>query len=399
MARTRNTLAQEMDIAHLISTGVLASVCPRELIDEVLQDSGRASQRRRLLPAAAVVYYVMALALWRQLPLQEVLRVVCEGLNWLQLGSGQPMAVGASKSAISQARTRLGGDVMHRLARRVLRPLAPADMRCAWFGPYRVMAIDGTCLDVPDERANAQHFGYPGASRGSSAFPQLRMVAVAECGTHAICDAQVGPYSQGEQTLAAPLLQRLQPDQLLLADRGFYSCTLWRQASASGARLLWRVKSSLRLPVHELLADGSYTSEVFASTDRKRQHGLPVRVIEYTLNGVPGPSQTYRLITNVELKQGQAQQLAALYHERWEVENTFDEFKTHLAGGYSTALRSKTPELVLQELWGLLLAHFAVRQLMVKAAWQRQLDPDRLSFVHAVRVLKRRMPQAAAIPP
>jgi len=195
------------------------------------------------------------------------------------------------------------------------------------------------------------------------------------------------------------LLERLQPDQLLLADRSFYAFAPWHKAQASGAKLLWRVKSNLRLPVHKRLRDGSYTSEVFASGDRKRRQGQKVRVIEYTLAGVPGPAQTYRLITNLDPEEGTAQQLAALYHERWEIENTFGEFKTHLAGGYSSALRSKTPELVLQELWGLLLAHFAVRQLMAQAAWRQKQDPDRPSFVHAVRVLRRRLPQAAVVPP
>lgn len=220
MARARKALPAKVDVAHLISAGVLASVCPRALIEEVLADTGKASQRERLLPAPAVVYYVMALALWREAPLEEVLRVVCEGLQWL--GGGQAGAVQASKSAISQARTRLGPEVMRRLAERVLRPLAAPGAPGAWYRGFRVMALDGSCM--------------------------------------------------------------------------------------------------------------------------------------------------------------------------------FDEFKTHLRAN-STVLRSKTPQLLEQELWGLLLAHFAIRQLMVQAAWPRGLDPDRLSFTHAVRVIKRKMPQAAAIPP
>ncbi len=171
MARTRKALPAEVDVAHLISAGVLASVCPRSLIEEVLHDTGKASQRERLLPAPAVVYYVMALALWREAPLEEVLRVVCEGLQWL--GGGHSSAVQASKSAISQARTRLGPEVMRQLAQRVLRPLAAPGAPGAWYRGFRVMALDGSCMDVADEAANAAFFGYPSASRGQMRIPLI----------------------------------------------------------------------------------------------------------------------------------------------------------------------------------------------------------------------------------
>lgn len=399
MARTRKTLPARVDVAHLISAGVLASVCPRALIEEVLADTGRASQRERLLPAPAVVYYVMALALWREAPLEEVLRVVCEGLQWL--GGGQAEAVQASKSAISQARTRLGPEVMRQLADRVLRPLAAPGAPGAWYGGLRVMALDGSCMDVADEAANAEFFGYPGASRGQSAFPQARVLGLVECGTHAVVAASVAPYGRSEQAMAAQLLPaKLTPDMLVLADRNFYGFRLWQIACASGAKLAWRVKSNLKLPVHQMLPDGSYLSCVFDSADRARRAGQTVRVIDYTLEGAATPAQdSYRLVTNIlQPDAAPALELAALYHERWEIEGVFDEFKTHLRAN-STVLRSKTPELVQQELWGLLLAHFAIRQLMMQAAWARQLDPDRLSFTHAVRVIKRKMPQAAAVPP
>jgi hypothetical protein len=184
-------------VAHLISAGVLASVCPRPLIEEVLNDTGRSSQRERLLPARAVVYYVMALALWREAPLEEVLRVVCEGLHWLG-DEGFAGGVQASKSAISQARTRLGAEVMRELAQRVLRPLAAPAAPGAWYRGLRVMALDGSCMDVAEEQANAEFFGYPGASRGSSAFPQARLMGLVECGTHAVVGADIAPYSHSE---------------------------------------------------------------------------------------------------------------------------------------------------------------------------------------------------------
>lgn len=399
MARTRKALPAKVDVAHLISAGVLARVCPRSLIEEVLAETGKASQRERLLPAPAVVYYVMALALWREAPLEEVLRVVCEGLQWL--GGGEAGAVQASKSAISQARTRLGPEVMRRLAERVLRPLAAPGAPGAWYRGLRVMALDGSCMEVADEAANAEFFGYPGASRGQSAFPQARVLGLVECGTHAVVAAGLAPYSRSEQAMAAQLLPaKLSADMLVLADRNFYGFKLWRIACASGAKLAWRVKSNLKLPVQQMLSDGSYLSTVYDSADHARRTGQTVRVIDYTLQGSATPAQdSYRLLTNIlDPDAAPALELAALYHERWEIEGVFDEFKTHLRAN-STVLRSKTPELVQQELWGLLLAHFAIRQLMVQAAWPRGLDPDRLSFIHAVRVIKRKMPQAAAVPP
>jgi hypothetical protein len=399
MARTRKALPARVDVAHLISAGVLASVCPRALIEEVLADTGRASQRERLLPAPAVVYYVMALALWREAPLEEVLRVVCEGLQWL--GGGEAGAVQASKSAISQARTRLGPEVMRQLAERVLRPLAAPGAPGAWYRGLRVMALDGSCMDVADEVANAEFFGYPGASRGQSAFPQARVLGLVECGTHAVVGAAIAPYGHSEQALAAQLLPaRLTADMLVLADRNFYGFKLWCIACATGAKLVWRVRSNLKLAVQQLLPDGSYLSVVLDSQDKRRSAGQVVRVIDYTLSDSATPVQdSYRLVTNIlDAQAAPALELAALYHERWEIEGVFDEFKTHLRAN-STVLRSKTPELVQQELWGLLLAHFAIRQLMMQAAWPRGLDPDRLSFTHAVRVIKRKMPQAAAVPP
>lgn len=399
MARTRKSLPEQIDVAHLISAGVLASVCPRPLIDEVLADTGKASQRQRLLPAPAVVYYVMALALWREAPLEEVLRVVCEGLQWL--GDGQAGAVRASKSAISQARTRLGPQVMKQLADRVLQPIARPGASGAWFHGLRLMAVDGSCMDVADESVNAAHFGYPAASRGECAFPQARVLGLVECGTHVVTAASIAPYDSSEQAMAAQMLPgKLTPDMLVLADRNFYGFKLWQAACASGAKLLWRVKSNLMLPRQRELPDGSYLSTVYDSEDRRRQSGTTVRVIQYTLVDSAGPVQdSYRLLTNIlDHETAPAQELAAVYHERWEVESVFDEFKTHMRSS-STVLRSKTPDLVEQELWGLLMAHFAVRQLMEQAAWERQLDPDRLSFVHAVRVIKRKMPQAAALPP
>ena len=227
------------------------------------------------------------------------------------------------------------------------------------------------------------------------------MLGLVECGTHAVVAAGIAPYGHSEQAMAAQLLPaELTTDMLVLADRNFYGFKLWHTACATGAKLAWRVKANLKLPVQQMLPDGSYLSAVFDSRDPARRSGQTVRVIEYTLHDSATPVQdSYRLVTNIlDPQAAPALELAALYHERWEIESVLDEFKTHLRAN-STVLRSKTPKLVQQELWGLLLAHFAIRQLMVQAAWPRGLDPDRLSFTPAVRVIKRKMPQAAPIPP
>lgn len=399
MARTRKTAGEQVSLAQVLSIGVLGQVCPRALIDEVLASTGKASQRQRLLPAPAVVYYVMALALYRELPLQEVLRVVTEGLRFL--GEDGPVQL-AGQSSVSLARRRLGAQVMRELAGQVLCPIAGRDDPGAWYRGYRLMALDGTCLDVPDEKANAAFFGYHQASRGHSAFPQARALALIECGSHAVVAADIAPYAHSEMAMAPALVSQLVPEMLLLADRGLYSAALWRQACATGAQLLWRVKTNLKLPVEQRLADGSYRSTIYDSQDRARHDGQRVRVIEYALTGnAPSAPSRYRLVTTLlDPESAPAQELAALYHERWEVESTFDEIKTHLGRrGYSTTLRSKTPDLVQQEFWGMLIAHFAIRQLMQAAAQEQRIDPDRLSFVHAVYVIRRKLPQAAAFPP
>lgn len=397
MARSGKTLPKKLDLAHLISTGVLANVVPRPLIDEVLTQTGRGSQRNRLLPAPAVVYFVMALALWRDLPQEEVLRVVCDGVSWL--GGEAPDGL-AGRSALSQARARLGPEVMRQLSERVMQPLAAPGDAAAWYRGFRLMAVDGSTMEVYDSPRNAERFGYPKGGRGEAAFPQVHLLALVECGTHAVTAATLAPCRTSEQAMAVQLLpSKLQPDMLLMADRGFYSFKLWQQVAPKAA-LLWRVKSTLKLPVEQPLADGSYLSTVYDHQDRRRQHGQRVRVIDYALEGLATPAEArYQLLTNLlDPAQADALELAALYHERWEIESVFDEFKTHLRGA-RTVLRSMTPDMVEQELWGLLLAHYAIRQLMTKAAAQEHLDPDRLSFVHAVRLIRRRLPQAAAFPP
>ena len=398
MARTAMTMGGGGKLAEHLSVGVLAAAYPYEEVAAAVAAADRSSERVRDLPAEAVTYYVMALGLLMAVSTREVLRVLMEGLRWLQGDGGAKVA---SKAAIAQARQRLGAEPLRRLWEQNARPMAEAKTTpTGFYRDLRLVALDGSTLDVPDTAANRAHFGKPGASRGEAAFPQLRLVGMIETGTHGFFSVAMGPYARSEHALAETVLPALQPGMLCLADRLFASFPLWQQAVGTGAALLWRIRSNRVLPVEEALADGSYLSTFFAPPKdrRHRRGGLRVRVIEYQLEGPP-KAETYRLMTTLlDPQQAPAAELAALYPERWELEGAFDELKTHLRGG-QVVLRSKTPELIEQELYGLLLAHRAVRALMLKAARQAELDPDRLSFTHAVRVVRRKLAARPASPP
>jgi hypothetical protein len=399
MARTVAELPAGSRITDYISLGVIAKFFPAEKIHEVLKETKRASVRERDLPAHVVVYYVIALALYMRSSYREVLRCLLEGVQWLLNPSAKVKVAG--KSGISQARSRLGAEPLKRLYNELVAPIAEKLTKGAWYGQWRLVSLDGSTLDVADTAENDKDFGRPGASRGSSAFPKIRFVALLESGTHVLWGAHMDRYSTDELTLAEKVIPWLRKGMLCMADRFFPSYKLWKAAVKTGADLLWRTKQNARLDVEKRLPDGSYLSRIYASTKdrRKKRNGIVVRVIEYRLKDVPGAEPLYRLITTIlDHHLAPAKELAALYHERWEIETTLDELKTHLRGA-QIVLRSKTPELVRQEFFGLLMAHFAIRGLMHEAALKADEDPDRLSFVHSVHVVQRRMARYAAIPP
>jgi hypothetical protein len=307
----------------------------------------------------------------------------------------------AGKSGISQARARLGDEAVRRLHDETVRPVATASTKGAWFKHWRLVSLDGSTLDVSDEPALEAAFGRPGAGHGESAYPQIRFVSLVENGTHVLFGTKMAGCGISEIALTAHVLSALRAGMLCLADRNFFGYAMWNQACATGADLLWRVKTNARLPREELLPDGSYLSHVYPSgTDRRHKtNGVKVRVIEYRLEGVADSEPIYRLITTIlDPTMASAEELAALYHERWEIETALDELKTHVRGA-RIVLRSKTPELVRQEFFGLMMLHFAVRGLMHEAALRADLDPDRLSFLHAIRVVRRKLPIFGAIPP
>ena len=375
-----------------ISVGVLTRVFPPELVDRVVAEAGRTEVRHRLLPARVVVYYVLGLALFSQASYEEVMRELTEGLSWAS-GWSQSWNV-PTKAALFKARARLGPEPLQALFGAVATPLASAQTRGAWYRGWRLMSIDGTCLDVADTAANEAAFGRPGTGRGdgAGAFPQVRLVALAECGTHALTAAAMGACITGETTLTRGLLSSLGEGMLVLADRNFYSFELWTEAAATGGQLLWRTKAGHVLRPHEQLPDGSWLARLRrCSNYHMRGTDVVVRVIDYAMDdpGRPRSEPRYRLLTTIlDPDAAPAAELAALYPQRWEFETALDELKTHQRGP-RVVLRSKMPDGVRQEIYGYLCVHYAIRWLMHAVALEADADPDRLSFTRTLRAARR----------
>ncbi|KOX32073.1 transposase [Saccharothrix sp. NRRL B-16348] len=391
-----------------ISLGVLTRLVDRDLVDEVLAVTGRREKRSRLLPARVVVYYVLALCLFFEDSYEEVMRKLVNGLRFL--GTWRDEWRVPTAGAISQARARLGAEPLRVLFDRVAVPMAEPGTKGAWLRGWRVMAVDGVVLDVPDTPANTAVFD----RRDDTPFPQVRAVGLAECGTHAIVAAAFETWRVQERELLHRILDRFEPGMLVLADRGFHSYGMWTAAAETGADLLWRVTDTLELPVLEWLPDGSYRSfllpkHVKGELGRHGSHPLaersrvPVRVVEYMVTD-RGPGDTIRLITTIaDPDHAAAAELAALYQQRWEFELTLDEIETHQMPA-TRLLRSKTPELVEQEIWALLLTHYAVRELMHEAADplgpdDTTLDVDRLSFTRSLNATRRQVLNQAGFSP
>lgn len=394
-----------------IGVGVLTRLIDRDLVDDVLAETGRVEQRSRLLPARVVVYYVLGLCLFFGEAYEEVMRLLVGGLRFLGTW-GQKWKV-PTTGAITQARQRLGAEPLRVLFERVAVPCAQQGTRGAWLGARRLMAIDGFVLDVPDTDDNDAAFGRSGGVKNPAPFPQVQAVGLGECGTHAIVAARLGPWRVNERLLAEKLIADFEPDMLVIADRGFYGYRLWEVAAESGADLLWRMPAGPNLPVVRALADGSYESFLLDPKVRGRRatqrhrgsanieepSGLPVRVIEYEVTNREGKGEIFCLITTImDPEDASAAELAAAYEQRWEFESGLDEIKTHQRGR-GGVLRSKSPEMIEQEIWALLLTHYAIRNFMCEAADQADIDPDRLSFMRSLRVIRRQVTDQAGFSP
>lgn len=393
MARCSKTLPQGKDATQHLSLGILALNFPTVRIQEISKDCDRCSQRVRDLPAVVVVFYILALSLFPGVGYESVLRWLLTGLQWF----GNKNLRISGKGALSAARTRLGEAPLKSLFEKMALPMADPHLRgCFWKGLHLV-AWDGSTLALQDTKTVSEEFGRSSNQHGQSAWPQARFVALVEIGTHLIFAAALGGYRASEIGLAHELVGELKTGMLCLADRLFPGFELWQQASAQGAHLLWRVKIGLTLKPVEVLSDGSYLADWLPeSGQRKQQKPVRVRVIEYRLQSNPkvqeprsrADAETYRLMTTIlDPSFASATELAQLYPERWEIELSIKETKTGMRCGMAT-LRSKTPKLVRQEFWGLLLAHHAVRKTMALAALDVDKDPDRLSFAKCIEIVK-----------
>lgn len=385
--------AERFDVDRM-GIGVLAEAFPLQTVRAILVATGREGKRKRLLPASMMVYYIIALGLFVSVGCREVLRRLLDGAMWIFPGQVRV----ASESAITQARQRLGSKPIEALYRAVVQPIAKKITPGAWFGRWRIVTLDGFTLDVAESDKNLAAFGRPGASRGQSAYPQTRVIGFVENGTHVLFGAEMDRYEVGETTLARRILSRLRRNMLCLADRNFFCYPLWKQAVATHAALVWRARLDLVLPVVRKLADGSFLAKFYPSPKHRREdrEGMVVRLVDYRIDGY---RHTYRLVTNVlNPAQAPARELARLYSERWTIETALDEIKTHLRGRH-IVLRSKLPELVRQDVYGLLLAHYGIRFVMHDAALSEDISTEELSFVHTLRVVHRKLPWFVSFPP
>ena len=369
------------------------------LVEQILEQTGAVEKRKRMLPAKTVVFLVIAMTLFAKKSMPEVMNILVEGLR-IQgaylLGAALPV-----KSALTQARQRLGVKPLVELFRALARPIARLDQAWAFYKGLRLMALDGTNLDLPDTPENERFFGRPGAGRGKAAWPVAAVIALIEIGTRLTVDVFVGRYKTSEQSAAIRLMRSLTTGMLLMWDRAFVGYALWNEAIKRGAHLLGRLKSNMIFEPLQTFSDGSFLAKIYPSpyARKKDQGGILVRIIEYTITNplFPGFGEKHRLITSLlDAELYPAKELIVLYHERWEIEIEFDEIKTHMIDKTPT-LRSKTPLGVLQEIYGLLIAHMAVRTLMAEAASKWDLDPDRISFIGALQVISRAIPRMQAV--
>jgi len=362
----------------------LERIIPMTIVQEILRQTGHASRNCRRLPHSFVVFFVVALSLFAKDEYRQVFK-------WLQRfrPGGTP-----GRNTLAEARKGLGIAPLRLLSREVVHLLGTPDTPGAFYKGMRQMAIDSFVVDLYDSPDNTRIFGKPQSGRSEGAFPQARVLALCETGSHVLYRWQVKPIACGESTMLSALWRYLESDMLLLWDRGFLSYDNLQQVQATGANLLARVKSNFVFQRIEVLSDGSYLAKMYPSGHHRDrdEDGTVVRIIAYTLEGRGKPAEVHRLLTTLlDAKEHPASELIMLYHERWEEEQTIDELKTHHLE--RPVLRSQTPAGVIQEIEGLMLSHFIIRSLMQEAAAEKGLDPDRLSFTGTLKILRCRLPE------
>lgn len=397
------TTDEPVGIANLLSIGELFKYIPAEKVSEALCATAKNDKREKGLPARQTLYLSIALSYFGGRSSREVLRSLSEPLR-LALGPSVEVKV-PTRSAISQARERLGIEPLEHLYRAVVRPLAIAGKtKGAFFAGRRLVAIDAFVFNTPDTAENDKEFGRPSSKKSPGPYPQVRLVGLIECATRVAFDYEMSGCSKAsEQKLAEKLLPRLQKGQLCLADRLYPTRVRWDLARATGADLLWRVKADIRLAPEKILEDGTYMSTLYSGDRRKRTgknkgRGTAVRVIDFEIE-CGELKERYRLLTTLTPEEASPEELANLYMERWEVEHFAREFKSEMVQAFTGVLRSKTPKLVNQEIVAALLAHYAIRAIMHEAALSIDDDVDRLSFKHTVSVIRRRATMTGLFPP
>jgi hypothetical protein len=396
MPKSPANLPSGVRATDIFTVTQFATVFPMAEFDNILQRFNRATVRVRDLPNECIVYFVMMLALFRDCSHREVYRCVSSAMATL-LGKKEISI--PSAAALSKARDRVKDEPLKEFFHSHAVPCGQANQAGVWFGPWRKMALDGCLLNTDDTLANRSFFGCATNQHSKAAgWPQLRFVGLMEVGTHVFIGAAAGGYHTGEITLAQNLVPLLKPDMICIADRNFFSFLLFKSITEQGAALLFRVQRGMSFDSKAQLSDGSHLVTIYDSKDLKKEHGLDTRLVQYKVDGSPNKETIY-LITNIlKPEEAPAQKLAELYHERWEYENALDELKTHL-NAKAITLRSKKPELVLQEFWGMLMAHYVIRRTMNDAAIGARSDPDRLSFTHTIRVISRTLIKSSDFSP
>lgn len=419
MPRTAKLLPAGLTIAEKLTIGNVAKLFPKKAVLQALAECHCPTKRERELPNDLIIYLAVGLGIYRDVSNAEVLRKISDSLQWLY-GDREFKITG--KSGISQARSRVGFRPLQLLYKECAIPLANKETIGAFYNGLRLVILDGTTFSVEDTEENADFFKRSSnQSTKKSAYPQARVACLAEAGTRACFDLCIGKYTDSELVLAKALLPSLKKGMLCMADMLFMSYDFFKAASETGAELLFRSRLDRKLQIESLdgqeflehprhlLPDGSYTAVIFAATDRKKQYPMRVRVIDYevkekkrrskyTSNNKPKAiTPKYRLFTTIlDPKVAPAQELAKLYHQRWEVEMMLDELKTHMN---VDIIRSRTPELVQQEMFGIFMAHYAVQSARHEAAARAKIDPDELSFTHTLNVLSRAIQSSGSFPP
>lgn len=388
-AREHEPFDESSSLGDSMLVGEVFRSIPTELIYECLSTSDRSNRRLGKFPDHLVVYYVIFMCLFMHLSYAHVFEKFQQTFSWL---SGLGMALtDLSEAAITQARQRVGFGPLEELFRKTVRTQATRDLPGGFFGKHRLVVLDGTVLDTPDTPENAI-LGWRDNQNGRGACPQVRLVCLAEYATRIVLDLEIASFAgNGEVTLAKAIAGRLESDCLVMGDRGLPGSDLCKLIVNRGSHFLFRVKSLLKLTPIEYLADGSYTANLTV----KDKEPLLIRVIEYVLES---GSEKYRLVTSLlDASEAPALALAQLYPSRWTAETIYSELKNVLKS--KVLLRSKSPKLIAQEVYGLFIAHFVVRHFMLEAARRAEIPPDRLSFRHSVEVIRTNLPKSGDFSP